>query len=232
MNLKRDLFCVGALLLAIVTPSAADAAFVLSIDSISLTAGGAHGFVDVMGKWDGLGSNHLQVMATTFVITPPAGAGSSLKFTTYLDGSNGDHHFGDSDYVFDGVSADMLGAPPSSAGTVSPDGLSFSGGDGYHDPFSTLTPYVVLSTVPTLLYRFEVEASGAPVGTELFTLDLDPSAIFFGPEELIGFESSYGTISVSSGATAVPEPSSGLVFLLGVGLWTWRSRKRTQTDHS
>ena len=239
MNMKRCVLCGVALLSAIVTSSVTNAAFVVSIGSVSVTAGGAHVFVDVNAYWNGVGTDKLLVMAPTFVITPPGGAGSSVKFTTYVDGSNGDHQFGESDYVFDGVSVDMLGPTPVPAGQVSPSGFEFSGGDGIFDPLHLTPPYVTLSddsSQAALLYRFELEATGAPIGTELFTLDLDSLSSFFidgaGGEELVGFISEPGIISVSAGVTAVPEPASGLIFLIGVGLWTLRSRKRAQVGHS
>jgi hypothetical protein len=229
----RDLMlCLGLLT---GTSGSCCAAIIVSIGSVSLTAGGASGFVDVTAAWTpgpgpGPATVNVQLMSNQFLISPVTVApGSDVKFVEYPDGDNGDHQYGDANYLFAGVSANMFPNPDDHAGFVFGGGHEFAGGDGVHDPLNAMPPYVELGALPRLLYRFELFATGLAAGTEEFELLLDESSDSFFDDngDPISFSSNSGSIFVSGGSTVVPEPATGGILAAAAVAYAIRRRRRT-----
>jgi len=218
------MFPIRVLLLClwILLGSNARAGIMISIDSISITAGGSSGFVNVLAEWDDpMGSVTIDNFAAQFDIAAPGGATSVLSFKKYTDPGppsvdhNGDHHFQpafSTNYLFNGNSLAMDGLPPSHAGSVAgPNDTTFAGGDFRNDVMNDVT----LTATQKLLFRLELVATGAATGTELFTLQLASSPIseFYANDgnTTIPFALKAGVqgeISVSGGVAAVPEPAT------------------------
>lgn len=227
------------LLLTLTLSTSSRAGIIVSIENASLTAGGPVQFVNVSVS-STLADQHILVMATQFNITPitPVPGGSvrfvSDAFDPNLDpGMNGDHQYNApylQNYLFydSGTNTSLsqninVGQP---AGLVAAGGLVYVGGDGFDDPTSTFPPYVELSGTSKLIYRFALIGSGAPVGIEQFSLDIDPAtSSFFDGDNFITPTSTPGTISLS-GTAAVPEPSTSFALILATGCFAWRATRR------
>lgn len=225
------------------------AEIIVSIDNISLTAGGPSGFANVWVHWDNNGglappSINVDNFSGKLNIVSPGGAGSAVHFRSYFDAGagvnhNGDHHFFApyaDDYLFHNNSLDINSGVH--AGSVSgTNDTIFSGGDFRNDVLTD----VVLEGMPRLLFRLELYATGVASGAEVFSLQFaaEPDSIFYEndgvttiPFSLSSF-GSQGQITVTGGGTAVPEPGCGIALLVGAGFWGWRRRKRMlQTHHS
>ncbi len=231
------LFCSGS----------AFAGIILSIDNISLTAGGSSGFANVWARWEDNGgadppSVNIDNFSAKVSVISPGGTGSDVHFSTYFDPlvgsySNGDHQFlppDVDDYLFNNNSLNI--AIGDHAGSVSgPGDTVFAGGDFRDDLLTDVT----LDSTLKLLFRLELYATGAAIGSEVFSLQFagEPDTAFYKND---GFTTipfaldpfgSQGQITVTGGTAAVPEPATGIVLLLGTGLLAWR-RSRNCRHHT
>lgn len=225
--------CCGVILA--ISPASASAGIIVSIDNLALTTGGASGFVDVNVSWSPVGAEPATVNIDYFfanlTILPVGTPTSLVAFKPYYDSiaavyHNGDYQFAEGNYLFAGNSLDMDPLFPQHAGSVG--GLNntiFSGSDGRLNGGSDIT---LDGSTQKLLYRLELLATGTATGTESFQLSFAPSPgsqFVDNDGSEIAFTSTPGQITVTQGAAAVPEPSTGVVFLLGSGfLAWWRSR--------
>ena len=226
--------------LILLLPTSVSAGIIVSIDNIALTTGGPTGIVDVNVAWEdpdplGIGTGsipsvNIDYIFANLVITPVSFPTSVVSFRTIFDPvalvtHNGDHQYAETSYLFHGNSLNMSQIPIQHAGTVG--GLNdtvFNGSDARFN-----ADLVTLTGAPKLLYRFELLATGTATGTELFQLSIDPSPtsqFLDNDGNEIAFLPASGTITVTQGATAVPEPSTGVAFLLGTGILAWRRSRK------
>ena len=231
--------CCGVILA--ISPASASAGIIVSIDNLALTTGGTSGFVNVKVSWVPVGAEPATVNIDYFfanlTILPVGTPTSLVAFKPYYDSiaavyHNGDYQFAEGNYLFAGNSLAMDPLFPQHAGSVG--GLNntiFSGSDGRLDGGSDIT---LDGSTQKLLYRLELLATGTATGTEMFQLSFAPSpdSLFFENDGLTTIPFSLdsfgpqGQITVTQGATAVPEPATGVVLLLGTGILAWRRSRK------
>ena len=235
----------GLVALMFFVPASASAGFIVSIGNVALSTGGPSGLVDVNVEWQdpdpgGVGSIssvNIDYFFARFQIVPVGAVTSSVAFRPFIADpgppalfDNGNLEQSDGNYLFAGNSVNISLAQSSGKldGVVN---TEFIGGDGRadFDPMNAPANLVTLMAAPKLLYRFELLATGTATGTEQFQLAIDPSPttqFFDNDGNEIAFSSISGTITVTQGAAAVPEPATGLTLLLGTGILAWHTRKR------
>ena len=234
------LTCVLAL--AVLAPTSTLAGIIVAIDDVSLTTGGPSGFVDVNVSWSPdvaePATVNIDYFFANMTITAIGLPSSIVSFRTYDPfGSrdNGDHQLTDPNYLFAGNSINV--DQSQHAGTVG--GVNdtvFNGSDARFDfdPLNSPGNWITLTDIPKLLFRLELLATGVATGTETFALSMDatPDSQFIDNDSAeISFVAGSGRITVTNGATtaAVPEPSTGILFLLGAGFLTG-CRRRLQIE--
>ncbi len=234
----RPIYLSGILALILLTNASqiAQAGVVMTIDNVTLTSGGPSKFVDVSLAFtpnQSITSISLNSVIAEFSIVAVGFNSSSVTFKTYADPvemvlHNGDHQLSDSNYLFAGNSRNYeLGKH---GGTVDElTNTTFNGGDDRFDLSDSKQVY--LSSTLKLLFRLEVQATGIPAGDELFRLSASPfTALFGGSMEapvLYDFTVTGGDIRIASAAppVAVPEPSTGIIMITGVGMLLMKRRR-------
>jgi hypothetical protein len=220
-------------------------ALVVNIGSLGLDADSS-GTIDVTISADpGDPGELLAVFGFEFRITPsaafPPPAGSSL----ILVDPQFELQLGDSNYVFDGISLAVNEPIPGGLGAVSPEGDTYFGGDTVDDSsFDIGDPArfhdVTVTAVPRLLVRLDVTNFGG-VGGEEFLIDVVPTGTFFASAAAFGdpaldliYSSNQGRVTIQGTVTpepeptVIPEPSTAIIWGLGltaVGLFR-RVRRR------
>jgi hypothetical protein len=236
--MKRISLIMGwTLTLLLWTHASASGAFVVSYSG-GTVPNGSTGFVDVRISSDALDSSPdiLDLFSAHFLITPVGGAvAGGLQFVNpQNDAQLGIGGVGG--YVFDGDSlGQTFGGPLGLVSTASNTNDNYIGGDGTVSGggFSLDN-----TTGSNLLFRLELDAALANLGDQ-YTIKLinDPSTSFLGPapdfNELTLVDSSFDPFTVTiTGAAAVPEPSSAVMLLLGMGGVVWNQRRRRPCTRS
>ncbi|MBL8814920.1 MAG: PEP-CTERM sorting domain-containing protein [Planctomyces sp.] len=234
----RPIYLCGILALILLTNASqiAQAGVVMTIDNVTLTSGGPSKFVDVNVSWaesDSITSIDVVQAIAEFSIVPMGTNTSFVTFKTYLDGSgelhNGNHQLSDPNYLFANNSRKKtLGLPGGIVDEIT--NTTFNGDDELFDTSST---GVTLSGVQRLLFRLEIQATGTPTGDEFFKLTAAPFSVLFpkstgdGDVPQIISSISGGDIRIASAAppVAVPEPSTGIIMLMGVGMLLLKRRR-------
>jgi PEP-CTERM motif len=224
---SRSIFASAlAMILPGLVATQARADLSVTLESVILASGGT-GTMDISVTSNG--GDTLSSFGLELQIAPTPGTTSVLQFTTTQTDP-----YGNSNYVFSGESSNSdLGIPFWSNPTLTPpyNALTITGGD-----MDDLTQgYVSIGASPdgpnTYLATVQFQAApGATVGDGfLVSLVNDPNFTYF--DDQYGNPYLSTNVSVSGGmvtiAAAVPEPSSLMMTLAGLGglLWYWRGRR-------
>lgn len=187
----------------------AQAAFLVSVGSASVAAGGS-AFVDITIRGDPELPGLLDSFDARLQIT--GGPAGGLRFTAPQ--SNG--QLTDSNYVFFG---DTTGGPGAASTTTNPND-TYVGGDG------TLRGNGADVTAGRLLLRLDLSALAAGV----YTVSLTPTGTEFRDPDFVpvAFTATSGTVTVTGGPPPVvtPAPAGLLVGVAGAGLLGLARRPR------
>jgi hypothetical protein len=199
-------------------------AIIVSYQGGSITAGGT-GFVDVMVSSNAAPGtpDFLDAFSAHFLITPLGGAvANGLQFVN----PQSDSQLGMGNYVFAGNS---LTPPP--IGAVS---TATNANDTYIGGDATLNAIPVglnNTQSPFLLFRLDLSAALANVGDQ-FTIQLQSGQFYSDLTDPLSELPITGSFAGSDGSftpftiTAVPEPTSTGVLLVGTGIGIWLKRRR------
>jgi hypothetical protein len=215
--LNSKFWCVALIAwgLALAFPAAARCEIILTVGDTVIRPGGT-GFVDVQIRSTAASTDLLDIVGAEFRLT--TAGGTTLAFVS----SPPDEHLAESQYLFNGDSANQLLGPPAALVLDAPTlDDTYLGGDGTLSRSGVSVP-----TVDTLLFRLELTTltDAPPVLGDVFTLTLipGPSTIFLDPDfkdlPLHADSRLQGVITIA--ATEVPEPGSlvllGLAATLGL----------------
>lgn len=213
-------------LLAAVLCTFVDSTFgdiIVSYQGGSIAAGGT-GFIDVMVSSNASSGSPdlLDAFSAHFLITPVGGAVSNgLQFVNLQS----DSQLGLGNYVFAGNS--LTPPPIGSVSTATNTNDTFNGGD------ATLNAIpVALNNMlsPLLLFRLDLSATLANPGDQ-FTIALQPGG---GTEFLSDALDSNSDLTFAASSftpftiTAVPEPSSAGLMLIGSAIGFWMRRRKSR----
>jgi hypothetical protein len=206
---RRAAMRLAVIATACLAAASAQADLIISIGNASIVQGGT-GFLDVRIRSDN-GTDVLEGFFAEFAITPLVGSSTLVFSPTQTNGQ-----LSQSDYVFFGNSSDP--AP----NNVGPPTTLIA-----QDAANTLPGTTIPSAAPGfLLARLDLSGVSAVAGDSfLVSLVNSINTDFFGPSPTIfSYTSSPGTVSITG--AAVPEPSSFLLMVGGMGAVGWRYRRR------
>lgn len=241
MNIRTLIFS-GLALLTMCASS--EAGVVISIGNTTLTTGGGSQLVNVYGSWiaDPSEDNSIPVdeFGFSFRILPVGANSSIVSFKAY-DGidtkgtaptdddvaikHNGNHEQALSDYIFHGDSFNLNN-------NLHTGFVSGANNDEYKggDSSGSGLPYILTSN-QTLLFQLELFATGDVTTPEIFSLAVtsDSAGMRFLESPPWPYIVNVGEITVVSSAgnlTAVPEPSTALIFATGLAALCFRRKQR------
>ena len=181
---------------------------------VEIEAGGS-GQLDVFVASDD-NQDLLDLFGAEFRITPVVGAG--LEFQD----PQGDTQTAASNYVFAGNS---LGGPLGLVSTVTNFGDTYIGGDATLDRQGVAGPFM-----DRLLFRLDLDASGALAGNQFLISLIDSLQTFFSKPDFSSLDvdrasfTNFGTANIIPSSTAVPEPGSLLLLLAGAAVLCLKRR--------
>jgi hypothetical protein len=219
--MKRCL-AVWALFVFASFPSQIRADLIIGVGSTTLSPGGT-GSVDVtIGSTTG--ADILDIFGVEYRIST-LGA-TQVRFVSPQSGG----YLTDANYIFFGDSTSALAPPGSAISTVTYTSDTYVGGDGTVSMAGVTVPLVPTSKLLTRLELTAATGAFTPSDGDVFTIDLIPvpNTFFFDPGfNPVLFTATPGAVTILGPGSAVPEPSTLVMSVLGVmSIGVFRVAKR------